>query len=100
MPEQKKQSCFVCGYRTLENRCDWDICPVCFWEDDVLVETQDECSPANRGMMVSTAQANFIRFGAVSPEFIDHVREPGPDEEKDPDWAPLSKTLEILGKIA
>lgn len=27
-------SCPICGYMTLETRCDHDICSFCFWQDD------------------------------------------------------------------
>jgi len=27
-------SCPSCGYPTLDERCTWDICSICFWEDD------------------------------------------------------------------
>jgi Cysteine-rich CPCC len=93
--ERIKHTCFICGYRTLDNRCDWDICPICFWEDDVWLELEDKESPAN-AMMVSEAQSNFIRFGAKSQTAVQHVRKPGPDDQKDPKWRPLPRTLELL----
>ncbi|WP_035745032.1 CPCC family cysteine-rich protein [Flavobacterium suncheonense] len=27
-------SCPACGYFTLDERCSWEICLLCFWEDD------------------------------------------------------------------
>ena len=27
-------TCPSCGYPTLEERCAWEICSICFWEDD------------------------------------------------------------------
>lgn len=27
-------TCPACGYLTLSERCCWEICPICFWEDD------------------------------------------------------------------
>ena len=27
-------SCPACGYLTLDERCSWEICLICFWEDD------------------------------------------------------------------
>jgi hypothetical protein len=27
-------TCPSCGYLTLDERCSWDICTFCFWEDD------------------------------------------------------------------
>ena len=32
-------TCPSCGYPTLSERCAWDICVICFWEDD----GQDDC---------------------------------------------------------
>jgi len=48
-----------CGYKTLETRYDWGICPVCFWEDDVVCDPGCDPSQANRGLRLSEAQANF-----------------------------------------
>ena len=33
----KKYKCLCCGYRTLDTRGEYDICPVCFWEDDAYL---------------------------------------------------------------
>jgi hypothetical protein len=30
----KKHKCPCCGYHTLKAKGKYDICPVCFWEDD------------------------------------------------------------------
>lgn len=27
-------TCPSCGYPTLEDRASWEICSICFWEDD------------------------------------------------------------------
>jgi hypothetical protein len=82
---RKKHTCPVCGYRTLPARYDWDICPVCLWEDDLLETQGDRRSSANH-MLLSEAQANFILHGAVTPEMSRHVRPPKPDEPRDPNW--------------
>lgn len=92
-----KYTCFICGRRTLDSRCDWDICPVCFWEDDVLVKTGDagQSSPANGGLRVAEAQANYILFGGCSERDRAHVRAPTEEEELDPDWKPLPEAVEL-----
>ena len=33
----KKYKCLCCGYQTLDTRGEYDICPVCFWEDDAYL---------------------------------------------------------------
>jgi len=92
-----KYTCFICGYKTLDSRCDWDICPVCFWEDDVWVEEEDENSPAN-SLLVSVAQANFMLFGAVDKKSINDVRKPLPNETLDMNWSPLKRAIELVNE--
>lgn len=92
---KRKYPCVVCGYRTLPGYKDWDVCPVCFWEDDVQGDA-DETSPANRGMSVSEAQANFMKFGACEREMRKHVRPPRPSEKRASDWKPFDRALAIL----
>jgi Cysteine-rich CPCC len=78
---------------------DWDICPVCFWEDDVVLGDRDSiASPANRGMSVAEAQANFILHGVVDPKLAGYVRAPTADEARDPSWRPLEKAVAITGR--
>jgi hypothetical protein len=88
--------CPVCGYFTIETPQDWDICPICFWEDDVLPDRADASSPANRGMSIAEAQANYILHGAVDLSRKRHVRPPGPDDRRAPAWRPLPRALEIV----
>ena len=90
-----REQCPCCGWVTLPERGTSLICPICFWEDDVFVEMEDQSSPAN-GMTVSEAQLNFMRFGAVSQKDVPHVRRPGPEDERDAEWKPLGRTLELL----
>lgn len=91
-----KYTCIICGYRTLDARCEWEICPVCYWEDDILFDDQiDKSSAANRGLSVSQAQANFILYKACSPEFREHVREPFKEETRNEKWSPLPRAVSI-----
>ncbi|WP_390896909.1 CPCC family cysteine-rich protein [Rubinisphaera margarita] len=94
-----KQTCPICGYKTLDARCGWDICPVCFWEDDVLIIDTDKSSPANGGLKVSEAQANYIVFRCCSRKHVTDVREPRPDEERDPVWQPLSEAFSLAESL-
>ncbi|MCW8140500.1 MAG: hypothetical protein KIT58_16500 [Planctomycetota bacterium] len=83
MTSADRHACPVCGHRTLSVRCDWEICPVCLWEDDVLDEPgRDPCSPANGDMLLSTARANYLRSGACRPELSRLARPPRPDESR------------------
>ena len=64
--------CNCCKYQTIQDRGNYEICPVCFWEDDGS-EDISRYSPANR-MNLGEAILNFRKFGAISEsakEFVD-----------------------------
>ena len=66
--------CPCCDYFTLEQGCDYEICPVCFWEDDYFgFEAPDEPSGANHGLTLREARNNFIQYGVCALEFKDKV---------------------------
>ena len=74
-------TCPCCGHRTFDRPPgSYDICPVCFWEDDD-VQLLD---PAFRGGANSPSlmecQANYARFAACEERFGDRVRPPEPEE--------------------
>ena len=94
-----KATCMICGHKTLESRCDWDICPVCFWEDDVILEGVDKVSPANMDLRVSESQANYMVFRSSSKQHVSSVRKPMPDEELDPTWQPLTEAISLANKM-
>ena len=87
----ERYSCPCCGYRTLDERPPgtYDICPVCFWEDDpVQYDDPDYEGGANRASL-RQAQANYLRFGASEERRRPNVRLPAPGEERPDDWRPL-----------
>jgi len=94
-----RYSCLICGYKTLDSYCDWDICPICFWEDDVLHHGGDKTSPANSGLKVSQAQANFMMFRCCSTEHQRFVRGPLPTEEHDPVWQTLPEAVRLAEEM-
>jgi hypothetical protein len=85
-----KSACPCCGHLTLDGRNNYDICPVCFWEDDgtgdepVLHPFHDEPtlqSPANKGMTLSEARANYASCSACEPSMVRNVRPPTEEEK-------------------
>lgn len=57
-----KYACPCCGCTTLD---DYDICPVCFWEDDPSqYENPDQPGGAN-GVSLCEAQRSFLESGGV-----------------------------------
>ncbi|SEM73559.1 Cysteine-rich CPCC [Chryseobacterium taichungense] len=73
MNENKNVSiqCYCCGYYTLEERGHYEICPVCFWEDDGAWEP-DQISGPNH-MTLKEGRKNFLEFGACEKRFIGKV---------------------------
>jgi hypothetical protein len=75
--------CPCCGCRTLTERGGFELCPVCFWEDD----GQDEADAAtvrggpNGSLSLRAAQANFRDIGASDPRNLGSVRAPKPEEK-------------------
>ena len=66
----------------LESWC-YDICPICFWEDD---GQDDEDADDSRGgpnhVSLTEARINFLRVGAAEPEDRPHVRAPLPTDKR------------------
>jgi hypothetical protein len=69
-------TCPCCGFRTLESPGDYDICPVCYWEDDGNRDPERHSS-ANH-LTLGQARRNFAEYGACCPESESSVdRTPG-----------------------
>lgn len=82
-PEGYRRACPCCGYRTLGDPRpgSYEICPVCFWEDDLTqFESPELSGGANRVSLVQ-ARRNFIEFGACDRSSVPHVRLPLPTEK-------------------
>ena len=70
--------CPCCDHLTLHARGEYDVCPVCFWEDD-CIEGPDRYSGAN-GSTLDEARKNFASYGASDPESIRWVQPPSADQ--------------------
>lgn len=106
--KKDKVICLCCGYRTLDERGAFDICPVCFWEDDVYImfdkidqtgeidsiynhnncdddnyngeDVLDVKSSANHGLTLRQARKNYNEFGSCSKDMLEHCRKPKKSE--------------------
>ncbi len=79
----KLYRCRCCGNFTLlgetEEDVKWDICPVCFWENDVFEDSLEKYSGANH-MKLSEGRENYCKYGACSSSSVANVREPEEEE--------------------
>src|SRR6266404_5196315 len=82
--------CPCCGYDVFgEPPGSFDICPICFWEDDVVqLAFPDLAGGANKCSLIE-GQRNFAMFGACELRIKPHVRAPKESEAPNPAWRPL-----------
>jgi hypothetical protein len=81
-PEDGPYRCPCCGSLTLPTRGGFELCPVCFWEDDGQDDHDaDEvrCGP-NGNLSLTQARANYGEFGASDRTSLPRVRPPNPRE--------------------
>lgn len=90
-------ACPCCGFRSLTSRGDYELCPVCFWEDDGDLAPWEVSGP--NGGSVAEAQRRFL---ADRRPFLvrKHVRAPRDVEARDPGWAPYVWDAELEHRVA
>ncbi len=75
--EGMRYRCPCCFYKTLPERGHWDICPVCFWEDDGQDDEEAyRHSGPNKGATLLQARYNYRTFGASLEHRLPLVRSP------------------------
>ena len=79
--ENMKFACHCCGFLTLDEYPEgsYEICPVCFWENNHVQLRDPTWIGANKVSLLE-ARENFARFGATEERFKSFVRNSHPDE--------------------
>jgi hypothetical protein len=92
MSHSKKYTCPCCGYKTLEEAPPgtYDICPICFWEDDAVQFDDPDYEGGANKVSLRQAQKSFVEFGACDRSMLAHVRRPTKHDERDVEWGLLS----------
>ena len=78
----KKYKCPCCGYYTLDSEGMYDICPVCFWEDNDEVEDPHEYDDCNK-ISLAEARKNYLEFGASTKDVKKYCRKPKNSEKQE-----------------
>ncbi|MEV5576646.1 CPCC family cysteine-rich protein [Spirillospora sp. NPDC052269] len=81
-PRDRPYPCPCCGFLTLAERGGYEICQVCFWEDDGQDDPDADTvrGGPNYALSLTAARRNFARFGVVERRWLQHVRDPRPEE--------------------
>lgn len=89
-------ACPCCGSRTISERGQYEICKVCWWEDDGQDnESADKIyGGPNYGISLTQGRYNFLKFGLYDPERKDlmKLKEPNIKYEK-------GREFEIVGEF-
>ncbi|MBK8915050.1 MAG: hydrolase [Phycisphaerales bacterium] len=74
--------CPCCGFltRTEPASGTYDICPVCYWEDDPIQLRDPSYAGGANQTSLEEARANFRAFRACEERCKPHVRAPLPEE--------------------
>lgn len=74
--------CPCCGARTLRERGGFELCPVCWWEDDGQDDhdAEEVRGGPNGELSLRQARENFRGAGASDPRFVSRVRKAKPEE--------------------
>lgn len=87
LARRDRYTCPCCGHRVFdEPPGSYDICPVCFWEDDLSqLRWPNTGGGANDASLIE-AQESFRQLGASEARFVEHVRPPKAAHPIDPTW--------------
>lgn len=79
----KTYRCPCCQFKTLHGRGNYEICRVCFWEDDGQDDhDSDEVRGGPNGSFSLTqARENYARHNVYDLKFLSKVRAPLEDEK-------------------
>lgn len=86
--KDQKFACPCCGYKTLreEPGGTYNICEVCFWEDDPIQSDDPDYEDGANRVSLRQGQKNFQEFRACEKDRVKNVRGPHIDELRDKDW--------------
>ena len=99
MSETEKYPCPCCGYLTLDEKPSgtFDICQICYWEDDNVAFDDPEFAGGANVVSLNTARDNFKKFRASEERWVTRVRPPlrheVPDGRIEPPWMPSDHVI-------
>lgn len=79
-----KYKCPCCRYYTFSHKPNgsYDICPVCYWEDDPVQLDDPTYEGGANHVSLKQARLNYQKFGACEKKMLSYVRKPNLNEIK------------------
>lgn len=73
----KSYPCPCCGFLTLSSSIgSHEICPVCYWEDDLIQSKEPTCAGGANNISLESAKENYKKYGACAERFKFYTRKP------------------------
>lgn len=91
MRKEARFPCPSCGYIVFTDLPgSYDICPICFWEDDIVQLAFPDMAGGANSVSLIEAQSNFTAHGVCKIRFKEKVRPAKEEDRKDEKWRPIS----------
>jgi hypothetical protein len=84
------ETCACCGFNTIGEKGNYEICPICYWEDDGVQEADPWFEGGANVASLYQAQLDFQTYGVMEERFISNVRKPSSNDTRNPGWCPLT----------
>jgi len=92
--------CPCCGYMIFgEPPGSNDICPICFWEDDLSQLRFPTITGANHVSLIE-GQKNYAVTRACELRMLPHVRSPTLSDLRDPEWRLIDESSDSIEEPA
>lgn len=72
--------CPCCDHLSLASRGDYDICEICYWEDDGTDDVLYSTPFSPNHMTLAQGRLNYKTFGACTRAMLCHVKMPSADQ--------------------
>ncbi|PVM84705.1 hypothetical protein DDF62_21595 [Caulobacter radicis] len=82
-------ACACCGYVGLAGRGDYEICRICFWEDDPFQFADPTSGGGANPPSLVEAQRSYAEHGVSELRFASNVRKVRWTDRKDRAWRPF-----------
>src|ERR1700682_1170637 len=96
MPSDDRYPCPCCGYLVFNRPPgSYDVCPICFWEDDIVQLAFPMMSGGANALSLYAAQQNFERIHVSEELSLPNVRAPLSEEQRDAGWRPFEPSKDL-----